>query len=154
MGRALFAVGTLLVLLIAGLVAVAWFGRADEKLAVDNPLSESLTRAVATADRQDSNLTVADLTDFPWDRVLVVAPGTPREAISRRLGKEWKGDLGYDAGDLFIFIQDGEVVRFANYRGRGRFEDVTRPFAEFTPQTAVFDVGADLDVHPHAGGGH
>jgi hypothetical protein len=158
MGRALFAVGTLLGLLILGLAAVAWFGRADESLAVDNPLSESITRAVATADQEDSNLTLADLTDFPWDRVLLVAAGTPRDAISRRLGSEWKGDLGYDAGDLLIFIQDGEVVRFANYRGRGRFEGVTRPFDEFTPASAVFVVDEGLVVrprdHPHAGGGH
>ena len=152
MGRALFAVGTLLALLILGLAAVAWLGRADESLAVDNPLSESITRAVATADQQDSNLTVAELTDFPWDRLLLVASGTPRAAISRRLGSEWKGDVGYDAGDLLIFVQDGEVVRFANYRGRGRFEGVSRPFAEFTPQTAVFDVGDDLGVHPQEGG--
>jgi hypothetical protein len=158
MGRALFAVGTLLALLILGLAAVAWFGRADESLAVDNPLSESLTRAVATADQQDSNLSVADVTEFPWDRVLLVAAGTPRAAISRRLGTQWKGDLGYEAGDLFIFIQNGDVVRFANYRGRGRFEGISRPFDEFTPTTAVFVVDDELTVrprdHPHAGGRH
>jgi hypothetical protein len=147
MGRALFAVGALLAVLILGLAAVAWFGRPHEKLAVDNPLSESISRAVATAD-PGSNLAVDALTDFSWDHVLVVAPRTPPEAITRRLGSEWKGDLGYDAGDLFIFLRDGEVVRFANYRGRGRFAGVTRPFAEFTPDTAVFRVDDELNVTP------
>jgi hypothetical protein len=151
MGRALFAVGTLLALLILGLAAVAWFGRADESLAVDNPLSESITRAVGTAE-PGSNLSLDTLTDFSWDHVLLVAPRTPREAITRRLGSEWKGDLGYDAGDLFIFMRDGEVVRFANYRGRGRFEGVTRPFADFTPQTAVFKVDDEQTVTPVARG--
>jgi hypothetical protein len=157
MGRALLAVGALLAVLIAGLAVVAWLGRPAEKLAVDTPLSESLTRAVATAP-PGSNLRLRDLTDFSWDRLVLVAPRTPPEAITRRLGTEWKGDLGYDAGDLFIFLRDGDVVHFANYRGRGRFAGVSGPFAEFTPQTAVFTVDGDLNVtprdHPHAGGGH
>jgi hypothetical protein len=150
-GRALFAVGTLLAVLILGLAAVAWFGRADESLAVDNPLSESITRAVGTAE-PGSNLSLDNVTDFAWDRLLLVAPRTPREAITRRLGSEWKGDVGYDAGDLLIFLRDGEVVRFANYRGRGRFDGVTRPFAEFTPETAVFRVDDSLTVTPVARG--
>jgi hypothetical protein len=157
MARALFAVGGLLALLVAGLVALAWLGNADESLAVDDILSESLTRAVATADREDSNLTLADVTDFPWDRVVLVAPGTPREAVSRRLGTEFDGLVGYDAGDLFVFIRDGEVDRFAHYRGRARFEGLSRPFDEFTPQTAVFAVEDQVlqpHDHPHAGGGH
>ena len=156
MARALFAVGGLLALLVAGLVLVAWLGRADESLAVDNILSESLTKEVATADLQDSNLALADVNGSPWDKVLVVAPGTPREEISRRLGFEWKGDVGYDAGELFIFLRDGEVERFAHYLGRGRFEGLTRPFDEFTPQTAVFVVQngvVEPRDHP-AGRGH
>lgn len=152
MARALFAVGGLLALLIAGLVLVTWLGRADESLAVDNILSEELTKAVTTADQQDSNLVLADVNGSPWDEVLVVAPHTPREAISRRLGTEWKGDVGYDAGELFIFLRDGEVDRFAHYLGKGRFARLTRPFAEFTPQTAVFAV-RDGVVEPRAGGG-
>lgn len=147
MGKALLVVGTLLALLIGGLVAVAWIGRAPESLAVDNVLSESITRAVATADQTGAELALADVTDFPWDRVLLVAPGTPREQISRRLGRTWQGDLGYEAGDVLIFLQGGDVERFANYRGRGRFERVARPFAEFTPATAVFTV-EDLVVRP------
>jgi hypothetical protein len=157
MARALFAVGGLLALLIAGLAAVAWLGNGDESMAVDDILSESFTRAVATADREDSNLTLADVTDFPWDRAVLVAPGTPREAISRRLGTKFDGLLGYDAGDLIVFVRDGEVERFAHYRGRSRFEGLSRPFAEFTPQTAVFVVENQVlrpRDHPHAGGGH
>src|SRR3954453_11351329 len=157
MARALFAVGGLLALLIAGLAAVACLGNGDESMAVDDILSESIPRAVATADREDSNLTLADATDFPWDRVVLVAPGTPREAISRRLGTDFDGLLGYDAGDLLVFLRDGEVERLAHYRGRARFEGLSRPFAEFTPQTAVFVVENQVlrpRDHPHAGGGH
>jgi hypothetical protein len=157
MAKALFAVGGLLALLMAGLVAVAWIGNADESMAVDDILSESVTRAVATANREGSNLVLADVTDFPWDRVVLVAPGTPREAISRRLGTEFDGLLGYDAGDLLVFLRGGEVDRFAHYRGRARFEGLSRPFAEFTPQTAIFVVEDQVlrpRDHPHAAGGH
>ncbi len=48
--------------------------------------------------------------------------------------------MGYDAGELFIFLRDGEVDRFAHYLGKGRFAGLARPFAEFTPQTAIFAV--------------
>jgi hypothetical protein len=157
MAKALFAVGGLLALLIAGLVLVAWLGRADESLAVDNILSEQITKAVTTADQQDSNLALADVNQSPWDKVVVVAPGTPREEISRRLGSEWKGDVGYDAGELFIFLRDGEVDRFAHYLGKSRFEGLSQPFDEFTPQGAVFVVNdgvVEPRDHPHAGGGH
>jgi hypothetical protein len=157
MARALFAVGGLLALLIAGLVLVAWLGRADESLAVDNILSEQITKAVATADLQDSNLALADVNQSPWDKVVVVTPGTPRQEISRRLGTDWKGDVGYDAGELFIFLRDGEVDRFAHYLGKSRFEGLSRPFDEFTPQEAVFVVDDGVvqpSDHPHAGGGH
>src|SRR4051812_1678016 len=152
MARALFAVGGLLALLIAGLVLVAWLGRAEESLAVGNILSEGITRAVTTAHQQDSNLALAEVTESPWDEVLVVAPGTPREALSGRVGSEWKGDVGYDAGELFIFLRDGKVDRFAHYLGKGRFEGLSRPFDEFTPQTAIFAVD-DLVVTPRAGAG-
>jgi hypothetical protein len=152
MARALFAVGALLAVLILGLGLVAWLGRPDEKLVVDNMLSENLTRDVATADREGSNLELANTTDFPWDKVLIVQRGTPREEISRKLGTEWKGDVGYDAGDLFLFLDDGQVQKFANYRGKARFEGLTRPFAEFTPTNAVFVVN-DQVVQPRDHGG-
>jgi hypothetical protein len=157
MARALFAVGGLLALLIAGLVLVAWLGRADESLAVDNILSEQITRAVTTADQQDSNLVLADVNQSPWDKVVVVSPRTSREEISRRIGSDWKGDVGYDAGELFIFMRGGEVDRFAHYLGKARFEGLARPFDEFTPESAVFVVQDGVVVprdHPHAGGGH
>ena len=118
MARALFAVGGLLALLIVGLVLVAWLGRGDESLAVDNILSEEITKSVTTADQQDSNLALADVNRSPWDKVLVVAPGTPREEISRRLGTEWKGDVGYDAGDEVLRMV-GKILQ-SEPRARGK----------------------------------
>jgi hypothetical protein len=157
MARALFAVGGLLALLVAGLVLVAWLGRADESLAVDNILSEQITKGVTTADQQDSNLVLADIYQSPWDKVVVVSPRTPREEISRRIGSDWKGDVGYDAGELFIFLRDGEVDRFAHYLGKARFDGLSRPLDEFTPESAVFvvqDGVVEPRDHPHAAGGH
>ena len=63
-----------------------------------------------------------------------------RAQISRELGRPWKGDLEFRTGDLLIFLRDGELVRFADYRGEGRFADVERPFARFDRDAAVFRV--------------
>ena len=75
---------------------------------------------------------------FEWDRVLLVQPGTPREAISRRLGHEWTGIDTVDGGDLLLFLRGGEVVRFADYRGSNTFEGFERPFAEIPREQATF----------------
>jgi hypothetical protein len=147
MGRALVAVGALLALLVLGLAAVAVLGQEDPRLAVDNLLSEDLTRAVGTAEERRAEVVVADLTRFRWERMLLAERGAPREAIARELGTEWTGDVGFRAGDLLIFVNDGEVVRFADYRGEGRFEGMERPFAWFEPETAVFTVD-DLVIRP------
>jgi hypothetical protein len=147
MGRALVAVGALLALLVLGLAAVAVLSQEDPTLAVDNLLSEDLTRAIGTAEERGANVVVADLTDFSWDRVVVVARGTPRQEVERELGTEWTGDVGFRAGELLIFLRAGEVERFADYRGEGRFEGVKRPFAWFQPETAVFTID-DLVIRP------
>jgi hypothetical protein len=87
------------------------------------------------------------LARFDWDHVLIVEPGTSREAISRRLGYKWTGTLGFETGDLLILLRDGKVKRFFDYRGEGRFEGLDRPFAELPRDRAVFRV-SDLVITP------
>ena len=70
--------------------------------------------------------------------MLLVQPGTPRAAISQRLGHEWTGIDTVDGGDLLIFLKDGEVVRFADYRGSNTFEGFERPFAELAREARAF----------------
>jgi hypothetical protein len=73
--------------------------------------------------------------------VLIVAPGTPDEEISRALGYEWTGVLGFQTGEKLILLdRDGRVARFFDYRGEGRFAGVRTPIAELTRQDAVFRV--------------
>ncbi len=72
--------------------------------------------------------------------MLLVAPDTPRAAISRRLGREWTGIDTVDGGDVLIFLLADDVVRFADYRGNGRFEGFPRPFAELPRKRAVLEV--------------
>jgi hypothetical protein len=146
MGRALVAAGTLLALLVGVLVAVSVLGQEEKTLAVDNLLSEEFTREIARAEARGAVVVVAGLTDFAWDRMVLVPPGTPRAAVERGLAAEWTGDVGFRAGELLIFLSAGEVTRFADYRGEGRFAGV-RPFASFTPDTAVFTV-RDLVIRP------
>lgn len=136
MKRALLAVSTLLALCIAGLVVVVVAGREEEQLAVDNLLAEQLSLEVA----RSPVLRVAELTSFPWDTLLVVETGTPAETIEERLAGEWNGGVNFETGDLLLFVRNGRVERYADYRGEGRFEDIERPVAEFARDDAVFDV--------------
>ena len=71
-----------------------------------------------------------------------------RAAISARLGREWTGLTTVDGGELFLFrAADGEVVRYADYRGSFAFEGFERPFAELARGDAVLAVG-DRVVRP------
>jgi len=140
MGRVLALVAGALVLCLAGLGLAVYLTRDEDNLHVDNLLSEAITQRVTEAPDYGNQLDLRELTDFAWERVLVVAPGTPREAISRRLGHEWTGIDTVDGGELFLFLQGSRAVRFADYRGSNTFEGFERPFAEFPRERAVFDV--------------
>ncbi len=116
--------------------------REEESVAVDQILAEELSRQITLADGQRDPVDFDVVTRFEWDELLVAAPDTPREAIDAELGFKFEGDLPYDAEsqELFIFVDDGRLARFADYRGTGTFEGIDRPFARFTPQTALFTV--------------
>ena len=149
MGRALLAVGTFLVLCIAALIVSVVLTRGEETYAVDNLLAEALSREVATAEDNRRTVDVARVTDFEWDTLLLVAEDTPRARLEEEIGSDFRGHLNYDveSGELFVFLRDGELVRFADYRGRGRFAGVGKPIARLTPEEAVFEV-ADLVARP------
>jgi hypothetical protein len=129
MGRVLGLVAGGLVACIALLVLAVFLTRDEDNLQADNLLAERFTLEVA----RGGELDLRRIAPFEWDSVLLVAPGTPRDAISRRLGREWTGIDTVDGGDLLIFRQGAEVVRFADYRGTGRFEGFARPFANLPP---------------------
>ncbi len=143
MTRALIAVGGALALIIGGLGLAVYVTRDEDNVAVDTPLSENLTRAVAQRERVD----LRALAPFAWDEVLIVAPGTSRATVSRRLGYEWTGDVGFQSGELLIFLDGGRVARFADYRGLGRFEGFETPIDALPRADAVLRV-RDLVVMP------
>jgi hypothetical protein len=149
MGRALTAVAIALVVCFAVLGTVVYVTRDEDGVAVDAILSEQLTRAVNESERDQEPVDLAYLTPFLWDRVVVFDARTPRDDVSRELGFDWHGELEYTAQstDLFVFVRDGKLVRFADYRGVGRFEGLERPFASLTPDQAVFEV-RDLVARP------
>jgi hypothetical protein len=147
MARALIAVGGALVLGVAILVLVIVLTRDEGTIAIDNLLSENFTRAVALSEGRGDPVDLRELAPFAWQRVLVVAPGTPRETIAERLGGEWTGQVGFEAGELLILATGPRVVRFFDYRGEGRFEGFERPIAELPRERAVFDV-RDLEIMP------
>lgn len=149
MGKALLAVGTLLVVLIGVFILTVYLTQEDESYAVDNLLAENLSREIATAEENRRQVDLAAITDFEWDEVLVVAEDTPHEEIEAELGTDFQGQLNYDieSRELFVFLDDGELVRFADYRGRAAFVGVDRPIDRMTPEEAVFEV-RDLVVRP------
>ena len=148
MGKALIAVGAALVLLIGGLTLVVFVTRDEDNVAVDNLLAENVTRAIALAERDsDGQVDLTRLARFRWDELLVVARGTPDSAISERLGHEWKGLLEFRTGELLIFLDGGDVARFADYRGDGRFSGFETPIATLARADAVLRV-RDLVVSP------
>jgi hypothetical protein len=149
MGRVLGLVAAALVAMIALLSLAVYLTRDEDNLQVDNLLAERFTRAVGLADRGDGTVDLRQVAAFDWDRVLIVAPDTPRAAISRRLGQEWTGVDTVDGGDILIFRLADEVVRFADYRGNGRFEGFPRPFAELPRERAVLEVRS-LAIRPRS----
>lgn len=148
MGKALTAVGAALVLCIGGFAAAVYLNRDEDGIAVDNLLAERFTRAVALAERETGGrVDLRRLAPGDWDEVLVVARGTPRDAISAELGYEWTGELRFQIGELLIFLRAGRVVRFADYRGEGSFEGFDTPLHRLPREGAVLRVD-DLVVSP------
>jgi hypothetical protein len=147
MGWVLGLVAGALVFFIAALGLAVFLTRDEDNLQSDNLLAENFTKAVALAPQGDGKVVLPELARFDWDRVLLVQPGTPRAAISKRLGQEWTGIDTVDGGDLLIFLDGDDVVRFTDYRGSNTFEGFERPFAEIPREDAVFSV-RDRVVRP------
>src|SRR5436309_3528463 len=95
MGRVLALVAAGLVACIGALLVAVYVSRDEDNLQSDNLLSEAFTRQVTISQDPANGLhgivRLADVAPFAWDRVLLVAPGTPRGAISRRLRRPWTG---------------------------------------------------------------
>jgi hypothetical protein len=142
MGKALLAVGTFLAVCFLVFGGVVYFTRKEDTIAVDSQLAERIGKAFVDAQQRREPLDLRNLTPFDWDRVLIYVPGTPRAAVSRELGFPFKGDLPYTAesSEVFVFTDNGRFVRFADYRGRGRFAGLRRPFTSLTANDAVFRV--------------
>jgi hypothetical protein len=149
MSRALVAVGALLALafLVLGVVVVTT--RDEDRITADNQLSENLTRAIGLAeDENDGEVDLRTVADFPWDRVLVLAPGAPRDEVSEALGSEYNGELPFGSrGQVFVFVRGNDVARIADYRGRGTFTGFERPLDELARAEAVLRVN-QLVVSP------
>ena len=142
MTRALTAAGAALALalLVLGLGLAIYLTRDEDAIAVDNLLAEDITREIGTAEQRGEDVDLAEVTDFDWDAVLIAARTATDEDISRAAGSPWKGDLAFRTGDLLIFVRGGHVVRFADYRGDGRFAGLERPVARLDRDEAVFSV--------------
>jgi hypothetical protein len=140
MGRALTAVGGLLVLALLVLGTVIYVNRDEDGIAVDNLLAEDITRAIATAEDRGADVDLGRIANFEWDELVIAPRDVTTAQLTRELGHPWKGELEFRTGDLLIFLRDGRLARFADYRGEGHFEGIDRPFAHFDRADAVFRV--------------
>jgi hypothetical protein len=149
MTRALVAIGGLLAVAFLILGVVVFATRDEDRITADNQLAESLTRAIGVSERDsDGEVDMRVVADFPWDRVLVLAPGAPRDAVSEALGSEYEGTLPFGSlGQVFVFARGSEVARIADYRGRGTFTGFERPLDELPREGAVLQV-RNLVVSP------
>src|SRR3954465_6475580 len=116
-GRVLGLVAGALALCIAALLLAVYVSRDEDNIQADNLLAERISQAAALA-REDSEgkVDLREVAPFAWDRVLLVAGGTSREQISRRLGREWTGIDTVDGGDLLIFPRGGDGGRLPRSR--------------------------------------
>jgi hypothetical protein len=140
MARALTAVGAALVLALLVLGLVVYVNRDENGIAVDNLLSEDITRAVGTAEDRGADVDLGRMAKFEWDELVIADRHATRAQLTRELGFAWEGKLEFRTGDLLIFLRKGELARFADYRGEGRFAGIERPFARFDRGDAVFRV--------------
>ena len=150
MTKALIAVGAALALLVGGLGLAVFLTRDKDNIQVDNSLSEDFTRDLTIATPQEPDVDLRRLAGTGWTRALVVAPGTPRDEISRKLGYEWHGRQGLEettAPIVILLDEEGQVVRFLEYRGRDRFAGLQTPIAELARDRCVFRV-SDGEITP------
>ena len=147
MTRALTAVGAALVLALLVLGLVIYVNRDEDGIAVDNLLAEDISRAIGTAEDRSADVDLGRIANFEWDELVIAPRDATRAQLTRELGFPWEGDLEFRTGDILIFLRDGELARFADYRGEGRFEGIDRPFARFDRDDAVFRVRS-LAIRP------
>jgi hypothetical protein len=142
MTRALVAVGALLALAFLILGVVVFTTRDEDRITADNLLSENLTRAIQVAEEESGGeVDLGTVAGFPWDRVLILAPGAPRDDVSAAIGSEYNGQLPFGSrGQVFVFVRGNEVARIADYRGRATFTGFARPLAELRRADAVLRV--------------
>ena len=149
MTRALIAVGALLTTAFIVLGLVVFLTRSEDRVAADNVLAENLTRAIQVSDTEgDGTVDLRRVAPFGWDRVMVVQPGTARDAVSAALGSPYKGMLPFGStGEVFVFARGKAIARIADYRGRGTFTGFERPLDVLPRADAVLGV-RDLVISP------
>jgi hypothetical protein len=94
---------------------------------------------------------IANITDFTWDKMYIFSPYTPAAQVDRSLGFEWQeykslGIESNDTDDLLVFVAhemgNGRVVKFTKCPrsfGNFRFRQETNGYG-YSPTQAVFSV--------------
>jgi hypothetical protein len=118
----------------------------------ENPkISQAIT---AQLQQGKTQIKMADLTDFTWDKMHIFTPYTPQATVDRALGFEWKeyqslGINSTDSSDLLVFVVhnmgNGQVVKFAKYpRLHSSFRQVANGYG-YSPDQAIFTVSTKAE---------
>jgi hypothetical protein len=127
---------------LAALLALVGLGVLWQRGSDDRAGQEALRRTEQAA-RSGRTITAAELTDKPFDR-LVVVPGTAKaDQIRRAVGTDWRrsDELGYhccDPAAIWAFVDDDDVVAFFRASAEMSYGDQIRagtygPSARLSP---------------------
>lgn len=72
---------------------------------------EQLSQHLRDLSGRGGSAKLADLTDFTWDTVHVFSEGATASEVEQAVGEPvLDGNRYYDAGNLLVFVDDGQVV--------------------------------------------
>ena len=121
-----------------GIVVMGACGTDEVRLhGLSDTVHERITR------RDDTPISLARATEFPWDRVFIFQPYTPYEQVVDAIGIPWEGVqrsgiATRDDAVLWVFMRSREIAAFAMYPRRdGDLSEVREPRG-LTPEQALF----------------
>lgn len=91
-------------------------------------------------DKDQYEIDINALTDFPWDKAYIFTPYTPKEHVTKKLGFNWRNSIGIDYRDdinLIVFVKGKRVVKYIELSRKYGDFDVQDIENEIMPDHAI-----------------
>jgi len=127
-------------LLFSFIICIAFFLCCNK---INSSVSFAIAKKVSVG--EDTTITIANLTNFKWDKLYIFSPYANRESIENTIGIKFlkENDIQeyVSEGDTFlVFTKDDKVIHYFNHpRGKGDFSGY-KDIKYFTPENAKFKV--------------